>query len=187
MVDLLNTTPHDSEFPAAVGVSLLTERAHTGNGYASSHKFGQVSGGGTASVLIQTPPNGDVPHLTGYSFSPDVSGEEVRIYEGTAVSGTGGAPDAVQSLSRRPETSPSTTVTVNPSVDTAGELMELEGVPNGGGGPSGNASVEKDAIDWTLDSGTNYLLEFTNTTSNQASVVYFNADWYEVREEELKT
>lgn len=185
-MDIIQGATVDEKFPAQVFTQLLSERAHTGNVFATSHEFNNVSPGGVADVLLQAPTNGDEVHVVTYAFTPDVSSETVKLYEDPALSTTGSAPDADVATQRSDGFTPSATVTVGPSVDSVGTLLSLEGVPDGGPGRGENAPVEVDGVDIGLDGGTDYLLRFTNDSSNTADTIYFTMLRYRFGASELK-
>lgn len=185
-MDIIQGTPTDDKFPVGVMVRLVTERAHSGDVFSTGHEFNNISGGSHADVLLQPPSNGDEIHVFRYSFTPDVSAERVRLYEGTTVTDTGTAPEVDEPTQRNDGYTPSATVTVSPSVDATGTLLSKEGVPDGQGGQSPNAAVEVQGVDIGLAPGTNYLLRFTNDTNNSADTVYFSMLRYRLKSDELK-
>lgn len=170
-------------FPAAIddqdgalySIDSIHAKVHEEDLYDAGHKFIDVSSsGGTAEILLKNPA-GNEAHIRNASFLPDTAPGEVEIYEGTTVSADG---TSVDEVSRNRENPGGNDLSIfrGPTITSDGTQLKPFGIV---GGRKIGALGEDRGEEWALDADTNYLIRYTNLSSNIANYSWFAVAWYE--------
>lgn len=167
----------DNIYNVLQNINSRHSKIHQGVKYGLSHDFGAITAnGGTAEVLIQNPTN-NYAHLSTKNFVADTAPAQTKFYEAPTYSSAGSTPDTnTRNLSRSHDDVSNLSITVNPTIDTTGELLYIEGIA---GDRSAGGTANLDYIEYILKPDTDYLMRFNNLSTADTQICVFNAVWYE--------
>ncbi len=149
-------------------------KVHDGNAFSVSNRFTSIAAGNTVEILLQNPA-GNFSHLRNYKFISTVAPGDVVLYEGPTFTDAGTGLTE-HNLRRSSSNTAGLTVTHSPTVTDNGTELEADLIS--GERRAGGAATET-VEEWLLNTGTDYLLEYTNNSNATADFVTFNAFWYE--------
>ena len=132
----------------------------------------------TASSYIDfTTPADKTIHFRPSSFASNGDNITIEIFEDASV--TGGTTYAAKNRNRNSNNTSQVSITINPTVNTEGNIIDKFYVGGGSGiSDTTSGAITGNVDEWVLKPDTTYLIKITNNGASDSNV-FVNLFWYE--------
>jgi hypothetical protein len=164
-------------------VSVIQEQhrlSHEGMVFHASGKVTGITNGSNQDFLLAVPA-GVFPHLQRFNLHVGAGDIDVLIYEDTVTSDDG-ATNGELNVNRNSSITPSTVLTLGPTVTDIGTLLHTNWIPPTGAGVGARSGVLDvgNGEEWLLKPATKHLLRVTNNSGGSIDLRY-EFVWYEIQ------